>query len=434
MVRVAVTALCIALIASCVAEQELVMPNPGFGIISTGQDQNGFDRFIPFANTKGNLFGGFATGNIIIPSGATGHVGNFDVTTNSRSRAVVPNGWAPAFWNIEAGPGWTFVSPGGIFTPPHFVNCTGMRTAAPIKRAEYNTFRCLERGGLGGALPFNFSTINVSEPSFEFNMAADRATTTYGMPVFQFYDPYGTLMAQTTATSVDTEEGLWAKGWTHCLAGLPTGNYSIDLINATWDGVGQRIATASVHLYGADSTNYIDNNQYFVAQQYRDFLNREPDTPGLNFWTNEITQCGNASFREPNETYAQCVVRKRVDVARAFWYATEFLDYHPGLRNPPGTSPDFVNSEFVRLSHVLYLRRDPTQEEQDFWLSHLVGTNDYNAVIKGFLNLSEYRMRFEPPPPTYCDPTWEEVNSCQQQGGFWDYAGCWCNWGGGVMY
>src|ERR1043165_4122418 len=40
------------------------------------------------------------------------------------------------------------------------------------------------------------------------------------------------------------------------------------------------------------TTNAIDDSQVFVTQHYRDFLNREPDSSGLGFWTNSITQCG----------------------------------------------------------------------------------------------------------------------------------------------
>src|SRR2546426_823000 len=36
----------------------------------------------------------------------------------------------------------------------------------------------------------------------------------------------------------------------------------------------------------------IDDTQFFVRQQYLDFLNREPDPNGLRFWTSEITSCG----------------------------------------------------------------------------------------------------------------------------------------------
>jgi cytochrome c peroxidase len=40
------------------------------------------------------------------------------------------------------------------------------------------------------------------------------------------------------------------------------------------------------------TTNEIDQTDTFVVQHYRDFLNREPDTSGLNFWMNQISQCG----------------------------------------------------------------------------------------------------------------------------------------------
>src|SRR5260370_25301945 len=39
----------------------------------------------------------------------------------------------------------------------------------------------------------------------------------------------------------------------------------------------------------AAQTNLIDDTQFFVEEQYTDFLNREPDASALAFWTNEIT-------------------------------------------------------------------------------------------------------------------------------------------------
>ena len=60
--------------------------------------------------------------------------------------------------------------------------------------------------------------------------------------------------------------------------------------------------------------NPIDDAQKFVRQQYRDFLNREPDTSGLQFWTNEITSCPDAACREV----------KRVNVSAAFFLSIEF--------------------------------------------------------------------------------------------------------------
>jgi hypothetical protein len=61
--------------------------------------------------------------------------------------------------------------------------------------------------------------------------------------------------------------------------------------------------------------NLSDNSLFFVAQHYRDFLSREPDTPGLNFWVNEIESCG---------TNAACREVKRANVSAAFFQSIEF--------------------------------------------------------------------------------------------------------------
>jgi Domain of unknown function (DUF4214) len=257
-------------------------------------------------------------------------------------------------------------------------------------------------------------------------------TSTYGMPTFQFYDSYGTYVAQTTATSIDTEHGFWAKGWTHCLAGLPTGTYHIALMNATADGVGERIGGAEVYLYGASSANHIDNHSFFVAQQYRDLLGREPDQAGLDAWTSVITQCSSPSYRQAGETYASCVIRQRVNVVHGFWYSGEFAQRHPTVVGAGG----FNNAEFSRLCHALYLLREPDQADQSFWTAQLDGTGDYDTVLKAFIYMDEYRARFEPEIGPLCDPSWDEVNSCQQQGKSWDYNSCSCPDGGGdiILY
>ena len=66
---------------------------------------------------------------------------------------------------------------------------------------------------------------------------------------------------------------------------------------------------------GRTLTNPIDDPQFFVRQHYRDFLNREPDTPGLTFWTNDINVCG---------ADVQCVEVKRIDVSAGFFLSIEF--------------------------------------------------------------------------------------------------------------
>ncbi len=70
--------------------------------------------------------------------------------------------------------------------------------------------------------------------------------------------------------------------------------------------------------------NPIDDAREFVLWQYRDFLRREPDLPGWDHWTGEITECTDVTKRRPGETEAQCVERKRENTSAAFFVSPEF--------------------------------------------------------------------------------------------------------------
>ena len=65
------------------------------------------------------------------------------------------------------------------------------------------------------------------------------------------------------------------------------------------------------------ASNPIDESHVFVRQHYHDFLNREPDQSGLEFWTWEIEQCG---------ADAQCREVRRVNVSAAFFLSIEFQE------------------------------------------------------------------------------------------------------------
>ena len=67
----------------------------------------------------------------------------------------------------------------------------------------------------------------------------------------------------------------------------------------------------------SSTANAADASQFFVSQHYADFLNRDPDAPGLAFWTNEIESCG---------ANAQCREVKRINVSAAFFLSIEFQD------------------------------------------------------------------------------------------------------------
>jgi len=97
---------------------------------------------------------------------------------------------------------------------------------------------------------------------------------------------------------------------------------NVVLSNPTGVGVGLGSpSTGSVVILdndtGAPTTNVIDEAQFFVRQQYLDFLNREPDAAGLSFWTTQITDCGSDQA---------CIDRKRIDVSAAFFLSIEFRE------------------------------------------------------------------------------------------------------------
>jgi len=65
------------------------------------------------------------------------------------------------------------------------------------------------------------------------------------------------------------------------------------------------------------SDNPIDGYDMFVSQQYRDFLSREPDAPGLAFWANQLREC---------QSNLPCIDAQRVHVSGAFFLAIEFQE------------------------------------------------------------------------------------------------------------
>jgi serine protease AprX len=61
--------------------------------------------------------------------------------------------------------------------------------------------------------------------------------------------------------------------------------------------------------------NAIDTTEYFVRQQYLDFLGREPDQGGLEYWSDGINQCNGD---------AGCIRSRRIEVSAAFFASLEF--------------------------------------------------------------------------------------------------------------
>ncbi len=118
--------------------------------------------------------------------------------------------------------------------------------------------------------------------------------------------------------------------------------------NATFVG---GVKHAPIVLAGQNA-NPIDNSAYFVRQQYRDFLSREPDASGWDFWINNMDSCPVGS------TFTGCQNLKpaqRVDTSAAFFLSIEFQQtgylvyriYKAAYGNLPGAPVPIRFSEFL---------------------------------------------------------------------------------------
>jgi len=104
------------------------------------------------------------------------------------------------------------------------------------------------------------------------------------------------------------------------LGPVPEGTYNINFnTSGTLAKTLQLIISSA-----APPPNPIDTARDFVKQQYRDFLNREADQAGENFWTGNITKCSDPAQRPPGQTEAQCTLRQRETTSGAFFLSPEF--------------------------------------------------------------------------------------------------------------
>ena len=88
------------------------------------------------------------------------------------------------------------------------------------------------------------------------------------------------------------------------------------------------------------------DTQFFVRQQYADFLSREPDAEGLAFWTQGVETCGASDG---------CREVKRIDTSAAFFLSIEFQEtgflvhrtYRAAYGDLPGKPVPLVLDEFL---------------------------------------------------------------------------------------
>ena len=92
-------------------------------------------------------------------------------------------------------------------------------------------------------------------------------------------------------------------------------NYSFSPAERSFSQIGNSTQAAFTAIPAGGSVNPLDTPEYFVRQHYLDFLGREPDESGFNFWSDQILECG---------VDEACLERRRVNVSAAYFLSIEF--------------------------------------------------------------------------------------------------------------
>ncbi len=101
----------------------------------------------------------------------------------------------------------------------------------------------------------------------------------------------------------------------------------------------------------------------FVTKFYNKFLDRNPDSLGLEAWTNDLIS-GNKSGS---------------DMAFGFAFSAEFI-----IKN-------VSNEEYVKIMHEVFFNREPDNSEYDHWIGALGSGSSRYSILADFLNSEEFK-------------------------------------------
>jgi hypothetical protein len=178
-----------------------------------------------------------------------------------------------------------------------------------------------------GKLQFSAPNFNVNEADGSAIINVTRTGDTSSAVTVDYATSDGTATQRSKYTSANGTLSFAAGQTSQTFTVLITdeayveGNQTVNLTlsnptgSATLDTQSTALLTIIDNDTSAPTTNPADDAQFFVRQQYADFLNRAPDAGGLGYWTSQITNCG---------SNAQCIHDRRVGVADAFFFEAEF--------------------------------------------------------------------------------------------------------------
>jgi hypothetical protein len=187
-------------------------------------------------------------------------------------------------------------------------------------------------------IQFSQASFNVTENSGSIGLLVTRTGNTSAASTVEYVtsDSSGTndcdVVSGSASSRCDYIASIgtlkFAPGETFRLIGIPliddayaegTENFSVILSGPTGATLGTP-ATTTIVIGDNENTNGvnpIDQTGFFVRQHYIDFLGREPDGQGSNYWIGDINNC---------TPKPECTELKRINVSASFFLSIEFQE------------------------------------------------------------------------------------------------------------
>jgi hypothetical protein len=233
-------------------------------------------------------------------------------------------------------------------------------------------------GSTAAAATVQYATVS-NEPGRQAGKATDRGDYTTALGTLRFAPGETRKSFRVILTDDAFADGLQTL---IIRLGTPTGPVALGARSTMTLGISDNDSSGT-------GSNPIDSTNFFVTQQYADFLGRNPDLPGLNFWTNQIDSCG---------TDAQCTAIKRINVSAAFYLSIEFQETgflvyrffkasYPDTGSRPRGFPSY--REFIH-------------DTQDIGRGVVVGVGNWQAQLEAnkqvaaneFVERPEFKLRY----------------------------------------
>jgi len=128
--------------------------------------------------------------------------------------------------------------------------CAGQFITFAVKQHDIQPLDCDETGTIPLRAPFSPdpASIDLESPPAIVTVNGGGMDTTYGMPVVDFYDENGTLVARTTAHEVGWD-GTMLRVYTPDLSSAQTGSFVLFVSNVTADGSLSEIGVLGIGVY-----------------------------------------------------------------------------------------------------------------------------------------------------------------------------------------